>query len=55
MNKLTEVVSDEPDLVFVSDRHASIYASIRKVHYFVNLIVSTITAYGGNYILVVML
>ncbi|KAG7594240.1 Transposase MuDR plant [Arabidopsis thaliana x Arabidopsis arenosa] len=32
MNKLTEVVPDEPDLVFISDRHASIYASIRKVY-----------------------
>ncbi|KAG7559341.1 Zinc finger SWIM-type [Arabidopsis thaliana x Arabidopsis arenosa] len=32
MTKLTDVVPDEPDLVFVSDRHASIYASIRKVY-----------------------
>ena len=31
INKLSDVVPDEPDLVFVSDRHASIYASIRKV------------------------
>ncbi|KAG7544029.1 Zinc finger SWIM-type [Arabidopsis thaliana x Arabidopsis arenosa] len=32
LNKLTEVVPDDPDLVFVSDRHSSIYTSIRKVY-----------------------
>jgi len=32
MNKLSDVVPDDPDLVFVSDRHASIYSSIRKEH-----------------------
>lgn len=31
MHKLTAIVPDEPQLVFVSDRHSSIYASIRKV------------------------
>ncbi|XP_024007910.1 uncharacterized protein LOC112083921 [Eutrema salsugineum] len=32
LRKLTAIVPDEHDLVFVSDRHASIYASIRKVY-----------------------
>ncbi|KAG7579067.1 Zinc finger PMZ-type [Arabidopsis thaliana x Arabidopsis arenosa] len=32
MTKLTEVIPDDPELVFVSDRHSSIYASIRKVY-----------------------
>ncbi|XP_024011367.1 uncharacterized protein LOC112086626 [Eutrema salsugineum] len=30
--KLTEIVPEEPDLVFVSDRHSSIYTAIRKVY-----------------------
>ncbi|XP_024010366.1 uncharacterized protein LOC112085385 [Eutrema salsugineum] len=30
--KLTEIVPHEPDLVFVSDRHSSIYTAIRKVY-----------------------
>ena len=33
MERLTDTISDDPDLVFVSDRHLSIYASIRKVTY----------------------
>ncbi|XP_024010927.1 uncharacterized protein LOC112086250 [Eutrema salsugineum] len=32
LRKLTAIVPDEHDLVFVSDRHASIYAAIRKVY-----------------------
>ncbi|KAG7564152.1 Zinc finger PMZ-type [Arabidopsis suecica] len=32
MTKLTEAIPDDPELVFVSDRHSSIYASIRKVY-----------------------
>lgn len=31
MPKLSAVVPDDPELVFVSDRHSSIYNSIRKV------------------------
>ncbi|KAG7593761.1 Zinc finger SWIM-type [Arabidopsis thaliana x Arabidopsis arenosa] len=31
MTKLTEAIPDDPELVFVSDRHSSIYASIRKL------------------------
>jgi len=33
MERLTDTIPDDPDLVFVSDRHSSIYASIRKVSY----------------------
>jgi len=35
MERLTEAIPDDPDLVFVSDRHSSIYASIRKVIYLI--------------------
>jgi len=31
MTKLTEAIPDDPELVFMSDRHSSIYVSIRKV------------------------
>lgn len=31
LDHLTKIVPDEPELVFVSDRHASIYTAIRKV------------------------
>ncbi|XP_010445564.1 PREDICTED: uncharacterized protein LOC104728250 [Camelina sativa] len=36
LRKMTEVVPDEADLVFVSDRHSSIYASIRQNWYSVS-------------------
>ncbi|EOA12319.1 hypothetical protein CARUB_v10007958mg, partial [Capsella rubella] len=32
MEKLAEAIPDDPDLVIVSDRHSSIYGSIRKVY-----------------------
>lgn len=38
LNKLTAIVPDKHDLVFVSDRHASIYNSIRKVRFLVTRI-----------------
>ncbi|KAG7636019.1 MULE transposase domain [Arabidopsis thaliana x Arabidopsis arenosa] len=32
MERLTDAIPNDPDLVFVSDRHSSIYASMRKVY-----------------------
>ncbi|XP_024013032.1 uncharacterized protein LOC112081428 [Eutrema salsugineum] len=34
LEKLSEIVPDEPELVFVSNRHSSIYSAIRKGHSF---------------------
>ena len=33
MERLTDAILDDPNLVFLSERHLSIYASIRMVNY----------------------
>ena len=44
MERLTDAIPDDPDLVFVLDRHSSIYASIQKVSYIPNPNNYTITS-----------
>ncbi|EOA28310.1 hypothetical protein CARUB_v10024509mg, partial [Capsella rubella] len=45
MEKLSEAIPDDPDLVIVSDRHSSIYSSIRKSEALSCLVSSAARAY----------